>query len=50
MAEGLGWSLDVGLRPGVRVHWDTVFVIVHIAVEALLGLAMNAKPVADLVD
>lgn len=50
MAEGLGWSLDVSLRLGFRPHWGAVFVIVHITVEALLGLATDAKLVTDLVD
>ena len=50
MAVGLGWSLDVGLGLRARLHRGAVFVIVHIAVVALLGLAADAKLVADLVD
>lgn len=48
MAEGLGWSLNVGL--GARLHRSAVFVIVQIAVVALFGLAGDADLVADLVD
>lgn len=46
MAAGLGWSLDLLLG----VDRGAVFVIVHIAVVALLGLAADAKLVADLID
>lgn len=48
MAEGLGWSLNVGL--GARLHRSAVFVIVQIAVVALFGLAGDADLVADLVN
>lgn len=48
MAEGLGRSLDVSF--GLIFHRGAVFVIVHVAVVALLGLATDAEPVADLVD
>lgn len=46
----LGCSLDVGLGLGARLHRGAVFVIVHIAVVAILGLALDAQLVADLVD
>lgn len=44
MAERCGWSLGVGLDRGA------VFVVAHIAVVALLGLATDTELVADLVD
>lgn len=50
VAVGLGWGLDVSFGLGARLHRCAVFVIVHIAVVALLGLAGDPEVVADLVD
>jgi len=50
MAEGLGWSPEVGLGLRAELHRGAVFVVVHIAVVALLGAAADAQLVADLVD
>lgn len=43
-------TLDVSFGLRARFHWDAVFVIVYIAVVALLGLSTDAKLVADLVE
>lgn len=50
MAERLGWSLDVGLGRGAILQGGAVFVVVHVAVVAILGLAFDAELVADLVN
>lgn len=50
MADWLGRSLDVSFGFGAGLHWCAIFVVVHIAVVAILGLSTHAELVADLVD
>jgi len=45
-----GWGLDDGRGLGLDVHGDAVLIIVHVAVVAIPGLAVDPEPVADLID